>query len=62
MRRAAGVGLSGLGNRLLLLMAGPLAEHAVQAQPDEQGDQGKDDDYGQIKILEVSAAYIVRLS
>jgi hypothetical protein len=43
-------------------MAGPLAEHAVQAQPDEQGDQGKDDDYGQIKILEVSAAYIVRLS
>jgi hypothetical protein len=28
-------------------MAGPLAEHAVEAEPDEQGDEGKDDDNGQ---------------
>ena len=29
-------------------MAGTLAEHAVEAQPDEQGDQGEDDNDGQV--------------
>jgi hypothetical protein len=32
-------------------MAGTLAEHAVQAKPDEEGNQGKDDDDGQREIL-----------
>ena len=42
-----GVGVGRLEDRLLLLMPGALAEHAVQAQADEQGHQGEDDDDGQ---------------
>ena len=41
---------------------GSLAEHAVQTKPDEQGDQGKDDDDGQSKVLNVVSRNIVRLS
>ena len=40
------IGVGRLQDRLLL-MAGALAEHAVQAQADEQGDEGEDDDDGQ---------------
>ena len=43
----ARVGVGRLEDRLLLLVAGALAEHAVEAQPDEQGDEGEDDDDGQ---------------
>ena len=43
-------GSAGLEDRLLL-MAGPLAEHAVEAEPDEQGDQNENDDDGQCAIL-----------
>ena len=32
-------------------MPGALAEHAVEAQPDEQGDEREDDDDGQVEIL-----------
>jgi hypothetical protein len=46
----------------LLLMSGAFAEHAVQAKPNEQGDQGKDDNDGQISILYVFDRNIVRLS
>ena len=28
-------------------MASPLAQHAVKAQADEEGDEGQDHDYGQ---------------
>jgi hypothetical protein len=40
----------------------PLAEHAVKAEPDEQGNQGEDDNDGQISILYVFRRNIVRLS
>jgi hypothetical protein len=43
-------------------MPSAFAKHAVQAKPNEQGDEGEDDDYGQGEILNVSAANIVRLS
>ncbi len=42
----ARVGISGLQYGLLLV-AGALTENAVQAQPDEEGDECEDDDDGQ---------------
>ena len=47
-----GLGIGGLQDRLLL-MPGPLAEHAVKAQADEQGNKGKDDDDGQSGVLSI---------
>ena len=44
----------------LLLMPGALAEHAVEAQPDEQSDQRKDDNDRQLRILFVLRLNIVR--
>ena len=44
------------------IMAGALTEHAVESKPDEQGNQGKDDDDGQNRVLCVFAANIVCLS
>jgi hypothetical protein len=46
LRRRPSVGLGGLQDRLLLV-PGALAEHAVKAQPDEEGDQRENDDNGQ---------------
>ena len=43
-------------------MPGALTEHAVKAEPDEEGDQGEDNDYGQFSILYVFGRNIVRLS
>jgi hypothetical protein len=45
----------------LLLVPGALAEHAVEAKPDEQGDQGEDNDNGQFQVLFGLALNIVRL-
>ena len=42
-----GIGVGGLEDRLLL-MPGALAEHAVEAQPDEQCDERENDDNGQL--------------
>jgi hypothetical protein len=39
----------------MLLMASPLAEHAVKAKPDEKSDEGQNDDNGQRGFLCVSA-------
>ena len=40
-------GIGGVEDRLLL-MAGAFAEHAVEAQPDEQSDKGENDNDGQL--------------
>jgi hypothetical protein len=51
---------SGFQDRLLL-MPRALAKDAVQAKPDEQGDEREDDDDGQFKrILSVLPSNIVR--
>jgi hypothetical protein len=42
-------------------MAGALAEHAIEAKPDEQGNEGEDDNNGQFGVLCGSSANIVRL-
>ena len=58
-----GFGIGGLEDRLLLLMAGALAEDAVKPQADEQGNQGKDYDNGQalrFQIRCLDARNIVR--
>ena len=42
-------------------MPSALAEHAVEAQPDEQGDEGKDDDDGQFTNILLNLVFnIVR--
>jgi hypothetical protein len=43
-------------------MSGPLTEHAIKAKPNEEGDQGEDNDYGQFSILYVFGHNIVCLS
>ena len=44
-------------------MPGALAKHAVQAKPDEQGNQGEDDDDGQFSSPNrLLAANIVRVA
>ena len=39
-----GFGLRFRADHRLLLVAGPLAEHGIEPQPDEEGDHGQEDD------------------
>jgi hypothetical protein len=58
---SASVRVGGLQDRLLLV-PGALTQHAVEAQADEKGNKGKDNDDGQLLILLSQPINIVRLS
>ena len=52
------LGVGGLEDRLLV--PGALTEDGIEPEADEQGDEGKDDDCGQVLVPKCLAANIMR--